>query len=172
MSKKGISSLIAVVLLIAFTVAVGGILSVWLTTLSTQQTESTEEAYDKTIKCSHVPRATEVIFRGGASGDLCNITLEYLHATEPLYNFTITFIDSDRKSYNIPAINITPQYNNTAGQRFTPGMISVWNLNITKYSGNLNTLTAPSLQAIYVTAFCQVDYPVTAKCTAGDPCMK
>ena len=52
MSSKGISPMIAVVLLIAFTVAVGGILSVWLTSFTTTTTGSVESAATNETKCS------------------------------------------------------------------------------------------------------------------------
>ncbi len=171
-SKKGISPLISVVLLIAFTIAVGGILSVWLTTLSTTQTEETGERFEKQTACSMSRlKIEEVKFNGGASGDIANVTVHYDHGTENLYNFTITFIDADRKSYTVSRDLLTPQYNNTAGQRFTPGMVTVWNINITEYTNNLNTLTASSLQSVYVTALCQNTYPISAECKAGQSCM-
>jgi len=52
MSSKGISPMIAVVLLVAFTVAVGGILSLWLTSYSTTTQESVGNATTDQIKCS------------------------------------------------------------------------------------------------------------------------
>jgi len=49
---KGISSFIAVVLLIAFTVAVGGILSVWFTGFTRTSTASVENATVDVTKCA------------------------------------------------------------------------------------------------------------------------
>ncbi len=51
MKSKGISPLIAVVLLIAFTVSVGGILSLWLTTFTTITTSSVEAVALNQTKC-------------------------------------------------------------------------------------------------------------------------
>ena len=48
---KAISSMIATILLIAFTVAVGGILSVWFTGLATTQTAGIENKTGGVIKC-------------------------------------------------------------------------------------------------------------------------
>ena len=48
---KAISSMIATILLIAFTVAVGGILSVWFTGLATTQTAGIENTTSGVIKC-------------------------------------------------------------------------------------------------------------------------
>jgi len=54
MASKGISPMIAVVLLVAFTVAVGGILSLWLTSYTTTTGESVGNATTDQIKCSAV----------------------------------------------------------------------------------------------------------------------
>jgi flagellin-like protein len=48
---KGISPMIAVILLIAFTVAVGGILSVWFSTTTTSQTGITGAAATNYTRC-------------------------------------------------------------------------------------------------------------------------
>jgi flagellin-like protein len=172
MSKKGISPLIAVVLLIAFTVAVGGIHSIWLTTLSTTQTEKTEERFNKETACStaHL-KVKEVVYGNSSSGDSANVTVHYDRGLENLYNFTISFIDDDRKSYTVNRTSLTPQYSNTEGQRFTPGMIQTWNINITAYTNDLNTLTAAKLKSVYVNALCQTDYPVSGVCESGQSCM-
>jgi flagellin-like protein len=49
---KGISPMIATILLIAFTVAVGGIISIWLGGLSTTMTGRTEAAATNQTKCA------------------------------------------------------------------------------------------------------------------------
>jgi len=52
MKSKAISPMIAVVLLIAFTIAVGGILSLWLTGFATTTTQSVETASTNQTKCA------------------------------------------------------------------------------------------------------------------------
>ena len=52
MSSKGISEMIAVVLLIAFTVAVGGIVSIWLTGFMSITQESVEASSTNQTKCA------------------------------------------------------------------------------------------------------------------------
>ena len=52
MESKAISPMIAVVLLIAFTVAVGGIMSLWLTGYATTMTGSVETATTNQTKCA------------------------------------------------------------------------------------------------------------------------
>ena len=160
MNKKGISPLIAIVLLIAFTVAVGSLLSAWLGTLSGTQMEKTGEISEKQILCSRsVMDITQVKF-----GTISNVTLRHTHGTEKLYNFTITFIDDAMNSHTTPASNATPQYNDTDGQRFNPGSIAVWHI-------DTSSLTGSSLSSVHISALCQKDYPVSTKCEAGRSCM-
>jgi len=52
MKSKAISPMIAVVLLIAFTIAVGGILSLWMTGYVTTTTQSVETASTNQTKCA------------------------------------------------------------------------------------------------------------------------
>jgi flagellin-like protein len=49
---KGISAMIATVLLIAFTIAIGGIVSVWLTGLTTTQTQQVSNQSSAQAKCT------------------------------------------------------------------------------------------------------------------------
>lgn len=51
--KKGISPLIATVLLIAFTVAVAGIVSMWLTSFSTTSVEDVGKRADAELYCTY-----------------------------------------------------------------------------------------------------------------------
>ena len=49
---KGISPMIAIVLLIAFTVAIGGVMSVWLTGLTNTQTQQVSNQSSAQAKCT------------------------------------------------------------------------------------------------------------------------
>jgi hypothetical protein len=95
----------------------------------------------------------------------------YEYGTEDLYNFSIAFIDSNRNSYTVNRTSLTPQYNNTAGKMFAPGMMQTWNINITSYSANTETLTGATLQSVRVNALCQLSYPISAECKSGQSCM-
>jgi flagellin-like protein len=50
---KGISPMIATVLLIAFTVAIGGIISIWLTTYTTTTTETISKESETRMTCMY-----------------------------------------------------------------------------------------------------------------------
>ncbi len=51
--RKGVSPLIAAVLLIAFTMAVAAILTAWVTTFTQEQTETVGEQSEQVIECSY-----------------------------------------------------------------------------------------------------------------------
>jgi len=53
MSNKGISPLIATILLIAFVIAVGGILSGWMISFTKERTEEARTKGETDIKCSY-----------------------------------------------------------------------------------------------------------------------
>ena len=160
-SKRGISPIIATVMIIAFAVGIAGIFIMWVGPFSQRQMEETSDVADKQLKCARsVLEIIEVRY-----GSTTNITVQYTHGTESLYNFTFSFIDSNRQVLNLNRTQVTPQYNVTTGQAFTPGMMGVWNI-------DTSSLTGGTLQTAYVNALCQTQYPVSVECKSGDPCMK
>src|SRR3989304_1081203 len=67
---KGISPLVATVLLIAFTVAVGGLLSVWLTGFSTQTTDIIKQQSNTQLTCSYGGISVDTLKYSSAAGSL------------------------------------------------------------------------------------------------------
>jgi len=169
--------MIATVLLIAFTVAVGGILSMWLSGLASTQTETTGAAANAEVLCGRTAlRIKGVTFVNDTLGfDYANVTVSYDYGTESLYNFSFTFIDTNRLSYTVPASGLFGQGNGTAQYNttypFSPGMLQSWNLNITSYSGATGSLTGATLKTVKVVALCQGNYPVSVQCDSGQSCM-
>jgi len=151
--RKGISPMIAIVLLIAFTVAVGGILSIWLTTLTSTQTTTTGSAAEKQVLCARsVLEITEVYYEGPRNA---NVTVSYTYGTESLSNFNFFFVDDARNSDN-----------KTASGTLTPGdseTFAITTLSALSSSG--------SLQSVRVIATCQDTYPVSGECKSGQSCM-
>ncbi len=77
MASKGISPMIAVVLLVAFTVAVGGIISLWMTNYATETTGSVETASENQTKCAGtyidiVSVGTDIILISGRGTESIN----------------------------------------------------------------------------------------------------
>jgi len=155
--RKGISPMIAIVLLIAFTVAVGGILSIWLTTLTSTQTTTTGSAAEKQVLCARsVLEITEVYYEGPRNA---NVTVSYTYGTESLSNFNFFFVDDARNSENK---TVAP----SSGTTLTPGDSDTFAIT------DLSTLSSSgSLQSVRVIATCQDTYPVSGECKSGQSCM-
>ena len=182
MSSKGISAMIATVMLIAFTVAVGGILSLWLTTLTSTQTTTVGSSAEKQILCSRsVLTITEVTsnFQTSPSNDTFNVTVVYTYGTEDVYYFNLTFIDNLRNSITVtPNISAGKNFNKT--NPFQPGMMKVFSMNINSSSdlephGQSSPnydLAGTSLSSVRIRAICQDNYPLTTECKSGQSCMK
>jgi flagellin-like protein len=149
--RKAISAMIATVLLIAFTVAVGGILSMWLTSLTSTQTTTTGAAAEKQILCSRsVLTISEVRYSGPAA---LNVTVVYTYGTEQLSNYTFYVVDDARNS----AASLQP------AQTMNPG-----DSNTTFVT---TSLAGTGLTSVRVRALCQGSYAVIGECKSGQSCM-
>ncbi len=92
---KAVSPIISVVLLLAFTVAIGGVLSLWLSSLTTSTTGSVGGAGVSTAQCGGVIlEVKEVRFRCPSSQYPVNVTVNYVTGSEPLWNLTVEISDS------------------------------------------------------------------------------
>jgi flagellin-like protein len=151
--RKGISPMIAIVLLIAFTVAVGGILSLWLTTLTSTQTTTTGSAAEKQILCARsVLEITEVYYETPQNA---NVTVSYTYGTESLTSFNFFFVDAARNSQN-----------KTASGTLTPGDSETFAI-----TSLTNLASSGSYQLVRVIAMCQDAYPISSECKSGQSCM-
>ncbi len=157
---KGISPIVATVLLIAFTVAIGGIVSLFVTDLTKTQTGITQKSSEQLTSCGNVILTIDEV-RTDSDLNPVNVTLIYSAGTEDLYNFTVYIIDSN-KNMNSTS-NLSPSYNTT--NPFKVGNRVSWSISTTGLSGS-------SLSRVRVHALCKTDYPVTADCKAGNSCMK
>ncbi len=167
---KGVSPLIAAILLIAFTVAVGGIISTWITTLTTTTTGITQAAGEKQVKCATaVFDIVEVVSSLGVT-DSINTTIKYIYGEQDLYFFNLTFIDDIKSSVTVtPRIGIN--YNKT--NPLKPGMLAVFALNLSTTDVIVAAgLPGNALGRVSVLAKCQDTIPITDDCKSGEPCMK
>ncbi|MCX6820663.1 MAG: hypothetical protein NT016_01820 [Candidatus Aenigmarchaeota archaeon] len=155
MSGKGIDSMIATVLLIAFTVAVGGILSVWLTSMASTQTETTGSAANAQTLCARsVLVIKEVDYSTTANA---NVTVGYNYGTENLTAINIYFVDSKRASAN-------KTWGSGAYYSVLPGDLKT-------FPATSTGLTGDSFQTVRVVAMCQGSYPISTECKTGQSCM-
>ncbi|MFH0875057.1 MAG: archaellin/type IV pilin N-terminal domain-containing protein [archaeon] len=103
-NKRGVSPLIASVLLIAFTVAIGAIIMTWGRGFVTSQTEKVNTESVGSTACS---TSVDVDFvKVGGLDDVCytpngyvNFTLQNT-GTEPIYQLRVQSLDSSSNNYN------------------------------------------------------------------------
>ena len=142
--------MIAVVLLIAFTVSVGGILSVWLSTLSTTQTTIVSSGTEKQVRCSPSSISiVEVRYTSGTSNGFVNVTVRYDSGIETLSNITTEV--SARGSIQA----------NTSTAPLSPGESRVVQVSPANYPPEI----------VSARGFCQSTVSIIAECKSGQPCM-
>lgn len=155
---KGISPLIAAVLLIAFTVAVGGIVSVFFTSFTKQTTGSVSSQGGQLVSCAGVsPTVDSVLYPVSGTG--------YVNAT-----FT------NPGSLNITNVTVyvampngstfTMQYGLLGGSMYLNPLSSNQTQTLVTPSGGVS----PS--EVRVTGFCNGVQAVAGSCLAGQSCMK
>jgi len=173
---KAISPMIAVVLLIAFTVAVGGILSTWLSTLATTQTSIVSAGTEKQVRCSSVNllvREVRVNLTNPCTagtptgacltfGKYANITIKYESGTATLTpNVTAELVVRGERNASTITTDLDP------GESF------VISLNVSR-SNSTAFVTAgvtATPEIVRVRTWCQTSFPIVAECKAGEPCM-
>ncbi len=147
---KAISPMIAVVLLIAFTVAVGGILSVWLSTLAQTQTSTVSSGTEKQVKCSaSALKISEVRYPTGTGNANVNVTVVYDSGRETLSNITVEITARG----NISIANST-------------GAVQPGEARSVSIAANF----PPEL--VSARGLCQGAVPIIGTCKSGESCMK
>lgn len=155
---KGISPLIASILLIAFTVAVGGLLSVWFSTLTSSQTQTVQSSSESLAKCSSTSLSiNEVRYVASGSSRIVNVTLSS-SGTQSTKNVTISITGGGGTTNSIKFFNAT-------ADDFLPGAIFATSINTTG-----GALVPPEI--VSVSAMCQGQYAIASSCKSGDACMK
>jgi flagellin-like protein len=165
---KAISPMIAVVLLIAFTVSVGGILSVWLSTLSTTQTTIVSSGTEKQVRCGASSLIIkEVRYNATQPCTLCNIshyvntTIRYESGAEVLSpNVTFEVISRGTRNISTHVVTLDP------GESYTNSTNAT-----TQGAAAGGVILAIPPELVRVRTFCQTNIPITAECKSGQPCM-
>ncbi len=143
---KGLSPLVASVLLVAFTMAVAAIIVTWITGFTQQQTTVVAQRGDQQTKCAY---STLYVSRTDVSviGNTINLTVTYTAGTETLNITGIEVRDANGISY----VNTTiPSTDNTTRNI---GLGSV-----TKFTNYILSGSLPggvSWNRVRVTALCQ-----------------
>lgn len=132
---KGLSPLIAIVLIVAFVVAIAGIISVWLSGLTTQQTETIGADSESFVKCaSNTFTVSDVKYLRNASSSLVNVTA-VSGGSMVMKNITVTIVGaggtiSSPTFYNgtgesLPAGGVFAASVDALGINFPPQLVTV-----------------------------------------------
>jgi len=124
--EKGISPLIATVLLIAFTLSIAGLLGGWLTSLTKTETETIEAGAKRTINCTGALLDIVSVICSSSSQQL-RIAINNL-GQEELYDFSI-FASVNNTFYS----NSTGGLNSTSTLRTGEQYILVYGCSNTVY---------------------------------------
>lgn len=140
---KGVSPLIATVLLIAFTIAVGGLISIWLTGFTQTTTQSVGTQASNSITCSNggITLSSLGYCNGNLTGIITNI------GSISLGNLTLTVIFTNSSNTQVlylkllgSTVNATPSC--CANLSLSPSMIQSFNFTIGGSNYNLFRLTS------------------------------
>ena len=149
---KGISAIIATVLLVAFTVAVAGILSIWSTTLTTTQTQTVSNQTGGQVICSPAIVIDEAKVPSTGNYTL-NIT--YRNAgVQPITNVKVW------------ARTVSGMYS-VSGTALSGGDVSVTGLTLLSVGGS-----NASSDLVRVTGLCASVVVVSADCLPTNKCWK
>ena len=146
---KAISSMIATILLIAFTVAVGGILSVWFTGLATTQTAGIENTTSGVIKCTGGLLIEEAKVPGSA-GTVLNVT----YTNNAQYTVSGIYVEI------VNASLVSSESGDTSS--LTPGAMGVHTMSIS---------TGTPITRVRVRGSCE-GQAISDDCEPGDACWK
>jgi flagellin-like protein len=113
---KGISPMVATILLIAFTVGIGGIISVWMSGFTTSTTGNVEKAATNQTKCAgawiriDTVGVNSVLYSNPSSQNVTNIKLYYSDGTTVVTTTPLTTSLAPGEA----ASNVTARGSNTS----------------------------------------------------------
>ena len=140
--------MIAVVLLIAFTVAVGGVISIWMTGLTTTQTQTVTNQSAGQITCTP------------------SLTIDRVDSNTGVANYLINVTFSNPSQQTVSSINVTVIAANYTVFAIASGSLTTGTANQTSVGG----FTSLPIQ-IRVSGTCQ-GLPVSSTCKPADKCWK
>jgi len=164
--------MIAVVLMIAFTVAVGGIILPWLMGMMTSATTATGSSAEKQTFCGNSVLNVKEVYSSFGTNDTFNVTVSYDFGTQNLYNFNLTYVDNSGTS-----VTVQPKTGRNPNKTYSlsPGALYVFSLNLAASESDVAvaaSLPGSSLRQVVVVGMCQDTYPVPGECKSGQVCMK
>ncbi len=155
---KGISPLVAVVLLIAFTVIVGGIIATWVTTFTKTQTGTVERSVGGTVECTGV--YIDVITMSGSKAPL-TITWSNPSARNTIYILSVA--DDNGHACNVEGGCLQPV--NNAGLNLDPGQVGTFNV-----TSNIDADSKIIIKGVCETSDQSANISVEGTCEKGLAC--
>ena len=120
--------MIAVILLIAFTVAIGGVISVWITGLTNTQTQQVSNQSSSQVKCTPSLIINRVDSNTAAATDLINVTVENPSQNQ-IININVSVVAGSAVTTNasvVPSLGSGTSYFITVGNYSTlPTLVRV-----------------------------------------------
>ena len=165
---KGISPLIATILLIAFTVAVGGIVSLWITGFTQTQTSQVSAGSTDQVQCgSSVLTVSSAKFISGAANTVTfqvGYNLGNIELTIPVaYSGCGANLNDSTTS-----TTFQPSYSSTT---IKPGDTKVYLVNTSgSCGGSATTVDFVRIRAICKGPVSGLNYTVFAQCNKGEGC--
>ncbi len=154
MKMKGISPLIATVLLIAFTMAVAAILTSWATSFTKTETTLVGGRGETQIKCTYgdiAAKKSDVVFNFTSNPAGVNVTT-YNRGSEDLYNFSF-FIITDK---NVYPFTVTTNFSKTS-----PLSSGITTLLISANSSGGAPPGGEKFEKLRIIALCQTDFRIS-----------
>jgi flagellin-like protein len=164
---KGISPVIATILLVGITVGVIIIVNIWFPGLIGSQTETIETSSESFTKCASTTMNIDsakyyTALAGGVAGPnasrMVNVTVT-TSGTERLKNVTVTVSGAGGSA-------VSPKFYNATGDDLVPGVPFAVSMNV---SANVTKLPP---EIVTVSASCQQTFIITDTCKVGESCMK
>ncbi len=153
--KRGLSALVTTVLLIGFSIAIGGIILVWFSNLTNTQTQTVGTSGEKLTDCAASAVTINSVKYNATSPSgtwaLVNVTISLAAGTQNVANFT---------AY-VSAKGLTNSTTDTS--TIVPGQTITLRVNVTSDS------IPPEL--VRVAGLCKSAVPIIAECKAGQSCM-
>ena len=153
---KGISPLIAAVLLIAFTVAVGGIVSLFFTSFTKQTTSGVSSQGQALIACGTSAPTVDLARQNTTSG---NVTIVYSNpGSLPLYNVVGYISLANASTFSISGVQ-------------GGAALAAFASNSTSFIGNVTFTTVSEVRVVGVCVTSSGNLTVSGSCVSGQSCM-
>jgi flagellin-like protein len=159
LQMKGISPVIATILLVGITVGVIIIVNIWFPGLIGSQTETIETSSESFTKCAATTlNIDSAKYYSTGTSRIVNVTIT-TSGSQNLKNVTITVAGAGGST-------VSTKFYNQTGDDLVPGLNFATSINVTS---NVSSLPP---EIVTVAASCQQTFIITDTCKSGESCMR